>query len=211
MFTMNREKLIEINKSEIFSEIDTFTMERYKQFSKYIFNKQTVLDVGCNTGRGGKILRENFPESKIYGIDLVSDWLSCIPDGIYDQLFNDSIISWEGNNLKYDRIVAGEVIEHIPKEEFQRLLQNCRRMLDKDGLILVTTPNPDSYWVKIGRKAVFNDPSHVNIMSIKEFKLQVKNAGLSILKISGSGKMTRYLKKFPLLNLYGSYIAILKS
>ena len=70
---MNREKLIEINKSEIFSEIDTFTMERYKQFSKYIFNKQTVLDVGCNTGRGGKILRENFPESKIYGIDLVSD------------------------------------------------------------------------------------------------------------------------------------------
>jgi hypothetical protein len=46
--------LIELNRAQEISEVDTFTESRYRQFvRRFQDHTQTVLDVGCNTGRGG--------------------------------------------------------------------------------------------------------------------------------------------------------------
>ncbi len=198
------------NKSQTISETDTFTLERYEQFLQYLKKDLTVLDIGCNSGRGGTVIKNTFPSTNLYGIELVKERIEKIPAGIYTQVYNESITTWESGNLKFDRIIAGEVIEHIPQDEFIIMLQKCKTLLKQDGLILFTTPNPDAILIKLGRDSVFEDPSHVNIMSIPAFKSFVKNAGLKVIKILGSGKATRYLgSKIPLLNLYGSYLAVL--
>jgi cyclopropane fatty-acyl-phospholipid synthase-like methyltransferase len=200
----------ENNEAQTWSEIDSFTSERYMQFASYIKEGQTILDVGCNTGRGGVVLKQLYPLIKLYGIDLIEGRANKIPPNIYEQVFNDSIVYWNSNGIKFDRIIAGELIEHIDKTDFLIMLNNCKDLLKDDGLILFTTPNPNSFLVKLGNKAVFNDPSHINILSVSQFKEKVKSCGLKIEKIVGSGKMTRYLKNFPVLNLYGSYLSILK-
>lgn len=198
------------NEAQIWSEIDSFTHERYIQFATYISDGQTILDIGCNTGRGGVVLKELYPQIKLYGIDLIEGRANKIPSNIYEKVFNESIVYWNSNGIKFDRIIAGELIEHIEKNEFLIMLKNCKELLKDDGLILFTTPNPNSFLVKLGNKAVFKDPSHINILSVAQFKEKVKSCGLKVDKIVGSGKMTRYLKNFPILNLYGSYLSILK-
>ena len=64
-----------INLLQPESEHDPFTVERYHQFFKHFpVVTQTVLDIGCNTGRGGKVLKELNPnlatEVKIKPIEL---------------------------------------------------------------------------------------------------------------------------------------------
>ncbi len=44
-----------INEKQTISEKDTFTTKRYQQFSKFIDSSNrciSILDIGCNTGRG---------------------------------------------------------------------------------------------------------------------------------------------------------------
>lgn len=198
------------NLNQKWSENDSFTVERYIQFSTFLQDNKTILDVGCNTGRGGSILKSIFPNLQIIGLEIIKERIKKIPDGVYEKVINESIVNWNSGELKFDYILAGEVIEHIPEKEFEALLVNCKKILKCDGKILFTTPNPNSFLVKLGRNSVFNDPSHVNIMSIQKFTKKVNESGLVVCKIIGSGKMTRYLPNFSCLNLYGSYLAILK-
>jgi len=205
----NKMELYQENLQQTWSEKDSFTNERYEQFCQYLKDGYSVLDIGCNTGRGGFTLKEKNPSLKLYGIELIKERIEKIPANIYEQTFNNSIITYNCNNILFDAIIAGEVIEHIPNDLFIDMLNNCKKLLKKDGVILFTTPNPNSLLVKLGRDAVYNDPSHVNIMSVKKFRNIVSKCGLGILNITGSGKATRYLgQSFPMI-LYGSYLAVL--
>jgi hypothetical protein len=83
-------------------------------------------------------------------------------------------------------------------------------MLNNNGLMIFTTPNPNSLLVKLGRTKVFDDPSHVNILSISKIKQILNSCNLKIKKIEGSGKASRYIGfSFP-INLYGSYLIIIQ-
>jgi 2-polyprenyl-3-methyl-5-hydroxy-6-metoxy-1,4-benzoquinol methylase len=198
------------NKIQVISETDGFTLERYRQFMQYFNKDSKILDIGCNTGRGGKLIKEVYPLTTLYGIELVSERIEKIPEGTYNKVYNESITTWDAGDLKFDRIIAGEVIEHVPADQFDIMLQKCKNVLTDNGLILFTTPNPESLLVKLGRDSVFNDPSHVNIMSIEQFKKTVSSAGLKVKKILGSGKATRFIgSKIPVMSLYGSYLGIL--
>lgn len=42
----------------------------------------------------------------------------------------------------YDAVLLLEVIEHIPLEEFSRLMQRVQDLLTSDGTVIVSTPNP---------------------------------------------------------------------
>ena len=66
----------QINIKQKQSESDPFTKERYRQFYSF-FPKQTikVLDVGCNTGRGGELLKELDKHLILSGLDIVQERL----------------------------------------------------------------------------------------------------------------------------------------
>jgi cyclopropane fatty-acyl-phospholipid synthase-like methyltransferase len=189
--------------------IDPFTEKRYRHFALFLKPGMRVLDIGCHTGRGGAIFRNIFPDIDLTGIELSADAIKLIPQGIYNAIHNISINQFNPAGKKYDLIVAGEVIEHIPEKEYEQMLEHCKSLLTENGKILFTTPNPDFVLVRLGRDAVLKDSTHVNIMSVKKFKQGIQKAGLKIDKIYGSGKSSNYLgHNFP-INLYGSYFAVL--
>jgi 2-polyprenyl-3-methyl-5-hydroxy-6-metoxy-1,4-benzoquinol methylase len=197
------------NARQVWSETDPYTLERYGEFCRFLTDGQSVLDIGCNTGRGGEFLRQRFPNAFLCGMDLVADRIAKIPAGTYDELVCSDIVAWS-TTKRFDRILAGEVIEHIPADAFDTMLLKCRSLLADGGLIIFTTPNPRSLLVLLGRRAVFRDPSHVNIMTPANLRTSATRAGLALVAVHGSGKATRLFGRLPFLPLYGSYLAVLR-
>ncbi|MEO5682376.1 MAG: class I SAM-dependent methyltransferase [Chitinophagaceae bacterium] len=203
---MNYEKT---NLLQTWSEADPFTVERYTQFAKHIDKKSLcILDVGCNTGRGGAMLKSLMPAAKIYGLDVVEERVGKVPENIYEKIIYKSLMDLEHEyDGLFDNVVAGEVVEHIAPDEIKKFLDTIYRILSPGGTILLTTPNPDSILVKLGRTDVYNDPSHLSIMKSSVLEEKIAQAKFKNIKILGSGKATRYLpEKFPFLLPFGSYL-----
>lgn len=201
---------LEVNRMQVHSESDPFTADRYRQFASHLPKQGLrILDCGCNTGRGGDVLRQELPNAKLYGIDLLPERIDQIPAGIYEKAMAISSASLPFEDNFFDAIVSGEVVEHIPDPDLLATFEEFRRVLKPDGKILLTTPNPNAYLVKLGRTHIFDEPSHVNIMSPGLLKAKLARCGLRLIKAVGSGRSFRYVgENFPLFNVYGSYLAI---
>jgi 2-polyprenyl-3-methyl-5-hydroxy-6-metoxy-1,4-benzoquinol methylase len=131
------------------------------------------------------------------------------PIYIYEQVINLSKTNIEEYTNNVDAIIAGEVVEHIPFDEFINQIKSFIKILNEGGRILLTTPNPNSFLVRLGHKSVLKDPSHVNIMDKHFLKSLLLKLGLNNIKIYGSGKATRIFgERFPLFGVYGSYLII---
>src|ERR1700720_999955 len=82
--SLNRVDLIDVNRRQHCSETDDFTLERYAQFLRHFpSNAQDVLDIGCNTGRGGQFLKSQVPGLRLVGLDCVPDRLKNIDPNVY--------------------------------------------------------------------------------------------------------------------------------
>lgn len=198
-----------LNLEQKESETDTFTIERYRQFYHFLPNKtKYILDIGCNTGRGGAELKKLDNNLLIYGIDIVEDRLKRLPKNVYQEyiLGSTTEIPWEDNY--FDAIVAGEFIEHLYSPDVTKTLAEAFRILKIGGKILLTTPNPNDLKRKLRKESILGG-AHVSQHFHRSLKIQLMMAGFSNVRIFGSGKVTRYLGyRFPLLAIYGSYLAI---
>ena len=124
--------------------IDSEHRGRYWWASRVVAGKD-VLDAGCGVGYGIEILA-SAEAARVTGVDIdlaaveearsrFSERAGAIVQGdLHDlQLADDS----------FDVIVCFETIEHL--ENAERALAEFRRVLRPDGLLLVSSPNPDVY------------------------------------------------------------------
>jgi SAM-dependent methyltransferase len=199
-----------INFAQKYSEEDSFTAERYEQFLKYFKHSDiNIIDIGCNTGRGGEELRKRKQTINLIGIDVVKCRLESVKDSIYNFLLLASATNIPFKSYSYDIILGGEFIEHIRKEDISAVLSEFNRILKNGGRLMLTTPNPNSLLVKIGRDDVMKAPSHFSIMSKKDLKNKLLLSGFDNIIIKGSGKGTRLFgEDFFFFPVYGSYLVI---
>lgn len=190
------------------SEHDPFTEDRYRQFYKFLpKGTRCVLDIGCNTGRGGSVLKELDTSLLIYGLDAVSDRLDRLPKNVYEQGVHGYSTKIPNEDGTYDAVVAGEFIEHIYQSDVDQTLGEIFRVLKIGGRLLLTTPNPYDIKRKLRGHSILGT-SHVSQHFPDMIKLKLRMAGFSRVRIFGSGKASRYVgNRFPLF-IYGSYLAI---
>ena len=204
------EQLVEVNLAQSGSGTDSFTLERYAQFLRHFpKDAQDVLDIGCNTGRGGALLKSGDPRLRIIGLDCVPDRLDKLPTGIYDRAicgFADDVAL---PNDSFDVIVLGEIVEHIPGPAVLPSLHELFRLLRLKGRIMLTTPNPHYLRNRLQKKSVLLDSSHVSQHTPSSMRRKLEDVGFSNIQIYGSGRLTRTVgQHFPLLSAYGSYLAV---
>ncbi|WNZ27683.1 class I SAM-dependent methyltransferase [Leptolyngbya sp. NK1-12] len=199
----------ELNLAQTESETDSFTLDRYRQFFQHFpRGVETVLDVGCNTGRGGQILKALQPSLKIAGLDCVESRLKRIPKSIYDRAICSYSTSINSQDAEFDVVVAGEFIEHLYPDDVTQTLKEFYRILKPNARLLLTTPNPDYLRLKLTGGSVLGG-AHVSQHFIGNLRQLLESCGFVNIRILGSGKVSRLLgERCPVLAFYGSYLAI---
>jgi len=198
----------QLNVQQMGSESDPFTESRYKQFYRYFPpHVESVLDIGCNTGRGGRVLKQLRPSLSLTALDVVQNRLDRLPVEVYSHLICASATEIPGQDNQYDVVVAGEFIEHLYPSDVDKTLAEIFRVLKIGGLLLLTTPNPLDIKRRMKQRSILGG-AHVSQHFPDALRFKLRMIGYSNIRIRGSGKVSRFLGcGFPFLGLYGSYLA----
>jgi SAM-dependent methyltransferase len=191
------------------SETDPFTESRYRQFARHLpAGAVKVLDVGCNTGRGGSALKAQCPGLQLHGLDLLQSRLDRLPRDVYAGTVCGSATQIPAEDETYDAIVAGEFIEHLLPMDAHRFVADAFRVLKVGGRLLLTTPNPGDVKRRLRGGTVLGG-AHLSQHHPDSFRTVLKMYGFARVRTLGSGKVTWYLgDRMPWLGVYGSFLAL---
>jgi len=142
-------------------------ISRYSFAAKFVANKQ-VLDVGCGSGYGSDILAST-GAAKVIGVDISEEAISYCQK--YYKQSNLKFEQGDCTSLKFkeksfDVIVAFELIEHIENE--QKFLNETKRLLKKNGILILSTPNKETYGLDHPLGGKQKNPFHVKEYTEKE-------------------------------------------
>ncbi|KKQ74273.1 MAG: Glycosyltransferase, group 2 family protein [Candidatus Woesebacteria bacterium GW2011_GWB1_38_5b] len=113
---------------------------RYLFASQFVKTKQ-VLDVACGSGYGASILL-HYGAKKVVGIDHSKDTINHAKK--YYQEPGIAFLKAEAHSLPFDDgffdiVTTFETIEHLKSQE--KFLIEIKRVLKKEGLLILSTPN----------------------------------------------------------------------
>ncbi len=204
---ISSQEIAAANADQVISECDTFTCARYRQFLSHMpAHVARILDVGCNTGRGGIVLKQALSQIELWGLDCVASRVERLDPAVYAKGVCSFSQNLDIETSSIDAIVAGEFIEHVPPEQIDDTLCEFFRVLRLRGRLLMTTPNPRSFWKWKRKSSVILDPSHLTQHYHECLKFRLRTIGFSRIRIYGSGKASLKIgEHFPLF-LYGSYL-----
>jgi glycosyltransferase involved in cell wall biosynthesis/ubiquinone/menaquinone biosynthesis C-methylase UbiE len=168
------------------AEIHYEHLHRYAFTSQYVKGKK-VLDLASGEGYGSFLLSQN--AESVIGIDIDTDTVKHAST----RYNKDNLTFLQGSIIKipiageklFDVIVCFEAIEHIKEHEI--LLQEIKRLIKDDGILIISTPNKKTY----SDDDNYKNPYHLKELYYSEFyELLKKNFGFIYLSgqrvISGS-------------------------
>ena len=142
-----------------------------------------LLDVGCSSGIFLYFAKQKGFET--HGVELneltariaIANGLNVHTGTLQDTRYEDNF---------FDVVFLGDIIEHVPNP--RELLIESKRILKKDGMLIVSTPNLDSFWARATFKlwkwfkipwSVLTPPHHLFQFSKDNLKLFLANNGFS--------------------------------
>lgn len=157
----------------------TYFEKSYRPLKPYLkeIKRGRVLDVGCAYG----FMLEKFPDSfEKYGIDIseyaISEARKRFPNLVLKVTGAEDSCCFSDNF--FDVVICNDVIEHL--ENPRVALENIQKVLKKDGILYLNTPNLN--WL---RRKLFEyadkKEHHISMMSSNELSRMLKDVGFNIL------------------------------
>ena len=155
----------------LIGEIHYEHLHRY-YFAKKFVNKKSVLDLACGEGYGSDILATSAKE--VVGVDINREIIL----HAQKKYQKNNLTFLEGNLLKlpftgdqkFDVVVCFEALEHV--KEQSKVLDEIKKYLKKDGTLIISTPNKDTY-----KKNLDLEDFHQKELTKKEFLNLLKKTG----------------------------------
>ncbi len=124
--------------------IDSEHRARY-HFGAQVAAGKEVLDASCGTGYGLKIISEAGPKA-VTGVDISAAAIAAAKSRFGDHaaaLIEADLQELPFEDDSFDVAISFETIEHV--EEPRRALAELRRVLRPEGVLVVSSPNPEAY------------------------------------------------------------------
>ncbi len=150
-----------------------------------------VMEIGCDCGATLNIIKNNYPNSITYGVDIAPGPIE-IAKHIIDKAFVANI---EAEDLdipesSFDYIIFGDVLEHL--HDPLKTLRYAKKYLKKDGKIIASIPNLMN--ISVMKQLIHGDftytetglldKTHIHFFTYNEIKKIFKEAGFNT-SISG--------------------------
>jgi SAM-dependent methyltransferase len=143
-------------------------LARYQFALGQMAGGERVLDAGCGTGYGSRLLREK--GQSVVGVDYSPHAIAYAREHYEGPALTYAVM--DGNFLafppsQFDFLVSFEVIEHMVEPE--QFLRECTRVLGPSGRLILSTPNrttTDIHMRSIGQKNEF----HVSMFDVVGFR-----------------------------------------
>lgn len=156
----------------------------FDELKKYTKPKQKIFDVGASDGEFLYYAQKNGLD--VFGVEpnkTTADIAN--KNNLNVEVGFLSACSFEKNS--FDVIRLGDVLEHSNSPK--KLVDECSSFLKKGGLLIISIPNMDSYWVRATYNlkiifmlpwSVLEAPHHLLYFSKKNLDLFMKSSGYSL-------------------------------
>ncbi|MFV8368168.1 class I SAM-dependent methyltransferase [Flavobacterium sp. LB2R40] len=144
----------ELLETHVFSRDAIEHLHRYSIVNKYISNK-IVLDIACGEGYGSNLMA--LTAKRVYGVYIDKEVINVATNkytknNLSYQVGSVTEIPFEDNSI--DVIVSFETLEHHDKH--QEMMIEIKRVLKKEGLLFLSTPDKLYYTDKANFKNEFH-------------------------------------------------------
>lgn len=139
-----------------------------------------LLEVGCGSGENLKVLQDLGWIAE--GVDFDAEAVENVRNkGL--RVRQGTLEEQNYPNENFDAITMSHLIEHVHDPE--HLLRECRRILKKDGRVVIVTPNTRSIGHRIFRKAwrPLEPPRHLHIYCPQAISSLMSKAGFSQIRV----------------------------
>lgn len=170
-------------------ELELEHVIRYQFAAQFVENKR-VLDASCGAGYGSALLAET--AASVDGLDISQEAVA------YAQAeYSRSNIRYTVGSIGelpypdscFDVYVSFETLEHVDEETQKRFVEEAKRVLRPDGILIVSTPNKEVY----DRRGT-ND-FHVNELGYEAFSALVHSSFSNVSFLSQQWELTMSLAK----------------
>lgn len=146
------------------SDVSIEHLHRYAVTLQFASSK-TVLDIACGEGYGSNLL--SAVAKNVIGVDISEDVIDAAK--LKYKHCNLEFICGSTSAIPvqsdyFDVVVSFETIEH--HDEHEQMMQEIKRVLKKDGILIISTPDKKFYTDKRNYK----NPFHVKELYCEEFK-----------------------------------------
>lgn len=148
--------------------------ELFKSILPFLSKESLILDFGCGEGAFSQRLKDN--GFQVHSSDIDKEQFKATVDKYIHLDLNKEQIS-DNFDIKYDVIIAMEIIEHL--ENPWKFIRDIKSLLKPNGLLILSTPNISNFSSRIRflQKGTFqgfeaNDLSYGHITTITPFHLE---------------------------------------
>lgn len=149
--------------------------EYFRKELQNIKKRGTLLDIGCAMGvLLGEAQKVGY---NAQGVDISKDAVKyCRKKGL------SASQTWPTS--QFDVITAFEIIEH--ERDPRRMMRRVYSLLNKAGIVVLTTPNHSSFWRKMMGKwwVGYRHPEHVTFWDLRSLKELFTRAGFTDITIN---------------------------
>lgn len=140
----------------------------------------TAIDCGCGRGEWLELLHDDGWNA--LGVDTNTDMLSITSSHGLTAVRADAVAYLTTRpSESVDMISAFHFVEHLPTETLLTFIAEAMRVLAKDGVILLETPNPEN--LLVGTCNFYLDPTHDRPLPPQLLQFFVNDAGASVAEI----------------------------
>ena len=136
---------------------ELYVRQNFENYLDYFTGKTRVIDLGCGRGEMLELLKEKGIPA--LGIDGDQESVAiCQSKGLNARVAD--LFQWLENepDEAHEVLFCSQVIEHLPPLELPKFVKNCAKKLQKGGVLILETPNPEC--LAIFATHFYLDPTH---------------------------------------------------
>lgn len=165
-----------------------------------------VLDIGCNMGSTGELIKREFPSAEVIGIE-VNKAAAEVASKRIDRVINEPIdmLDWMKVDIEprsIDTVILADVLEHFidPWGMLRKLIP----ILTPDAQVISSIPNSRNLWLMdrlaqglwTYQQVGLLDVTHIRFFTLDEMKRMFAETGYEIVKIGANRDARIVLSEF---------------